>query len=116
VGVVAVGDTVEVRVGYGRLLVETIPASGSELTSGWLNRASDHVLEAFERAKDAIVNVASPAVDLIGKAAARAACPDQLEIGSGVGFSAQGDVIMAGVGADASLLARLVYDGADRPD
>jgi len=56
---VAVGDTIEVRAGHA--LVETIPASGSELISGWL----------------------------------------------------QGDVIVAGGGAHARLLAGLVYDGAD---
>jgi hypothetical protein len=113
---VAVGDTIEVRVGQARLLVETIPASGFELTSGRLNWASDHVLEAFDRAKGAIVEVPSPAVDLIGNAAAQGACPDRLEIESGVGFSAQADVIVVGVGAQASLPVRLVYDGADRPD
>jgi hypothetical protein len=115
-GVVTVGDTIGARVLQARLLIEAIPASGSELTSGRLNMTSDNVLEAFDRAKGAIVEVASPAVDLIGKAAARGACPDRLEIESGAGFSAQGDLIVVGVGAHARLLVRLVYDGADRPD
>jgi hypothetical protein len=109
-----VGDAIEVRVGEARLLVETIPVSGSELTSGRLNRASGHVLEAFERAQDAIVDVASSAVQVMGKAAARAARPDRLEIEFGLGFSAQGDVIVAGVAGHASLLVRLVYDRADQ--
>jgi hypothetical protein len=112
----AVGDTIEVRVGEARLLVETIPASGSELTSGRLNRASEHVLEAFERAQDAIAEVASSAVEVMGKAATRAARPDRLEIEFGLGFSAQGDVIVAGVAAHASLLVRLVYDSPDKKE
>jgi hypothetical protein len=116
VGVVAVGDTIEVRAGQAPLPGETIPASGSELSSGRLNRASNNVLEAFERAKDAIVEVASSVVDLIGKAAARAPGPDLLGIGSGVGFPAPDDAIVAGVSAHSSQLVRLVYDGADRPD
>jgi hypothetical protein len=110
-----VGDTIEVRVGQARLLVETVPASGSELTSGRLNRASDHVLGAFERAQDAIVEVASSAVEVVRKAEARAVRPDRLEIEFGVGFSAQGDVIVAAVEGHASLLVRLVYDRSDEP-
>lgn len=69
------GDTIEIRVRQARLLAETIPASGPELTSGRLNRASGHALEAFERAPDAIAEVASSAVQVTGKAEARAACP-----------------------------------------
>jgi hypothetical protein len=107
-----VGDTIEVRVGQARLLVEAIPASGSEPTSGRLNRASEHVLGAFERAQDAIVEVATSTVRVIEKAAKRGARPDHLEIEFGVGFSVQGDVIVAGAAAQASLLVRLVYDRA----
>lgn len=109
------GDTIEIRVRQARLLVKTIPASGPGLTSGRLNRASGHVIEAFERAPDAFVEVASAAVQVTGKAEARAARPDRLEIESGVGSSARGDVIAAGVAGHASLLVRLVHDRADQP-
>jgi hypothetical protein len=112
----AVGDTIEVRVGQTRLLVETIPASGSELTSGRLIRASEHVLEAFERAQGAIVEVASSAVQVIERAEARAVRPDRMEIEFGVGFSAQGDVVVAAVEGHASLLVRLVYERSDQED
>jgi len=115
VGGVAVGDTIEVRVGQAGLLVETIPVRGSELTSGRLDRASDHALGAVEPAQDAIVDIATSAVQVIEKAAARAVRPDRLEIEFGVGFSAQGDVIVATVEGHASLLVRLVYDRADQP-
>ncbi len=109
------GDTIETRVRQARLLAETIPARGPELTSGKLNRASGNALEASERAQDAIAEVASSAVQVTGKAEARAARPDRLEIESGAGSSARGDVIAAGVAGHASLLVRLVHDRADQP-
>ena len=108
------GDIIEVRVGQERLLVETIPVSGSELTSAKLHRPPDHVLDAFDRTKDAIIEVATSAKQVIKETAARAARPDRLEIEFGIGFTVKGDVIVAGAACNASLVVRLVYDTSDQ--
>jgi hypothetical protein len=53
------GQLVPVRVGNVEVLVEVVPTPGSERTSGRLDDAGRRVVEAFGRAQDAIVEVAS---------------------------------------------------------
>jgi Trypsin-co-occurring domain 1 len=79
---------IEVQVGRTRVLVQALPAAGTELTSGKADQAAEHVLGAFERAQDAIVEVAASTIHTIERTAQRAARPDRLELEFGISFSA----------------------------
>lgn len=102
------GRVVPIRIGDIELLLETTPVAGSEQTSG-LDTARDKVIDAYERAQRAIVELAASTADTIGQLAARAARPEKLEVEFGLKFSAQGNVIVAGASGDATLVVRLSY-------
>jgi hypothetical protein len=97
------------RVGGVDLLVEVSPVAGSEPTSAKLDRAGQAVTEAFDRAQDAIVAVASSTVTTIGRLGERSLRPDQVQVKFGLKFSAQGNVIVAGVSGEATLEVSLTY-------
>jgi hypothetical protein len=103
------GRLVPMRVGGIELLVETAPVAGSEQTAK-VGEAAGRVVDAFERAQEAIVEVAASTVDLLKQASDRGARPDHVEVQFGLKFSAQGHVILAGASAEASLTVKLVYD------
>jgi hypothetical protein len=105
------GPTIEVQVGDVELLVETTPVApvvGSELTSK-VDDVAIRASEAFARAQTAIVEVATSTVEVMRKAAARAARPDRMEVTFGLKFSANGNVILAGVAGEATLSVKLIY-------
>jgi hypothetical protein len=106
------GRVVPMQVGGVELLVETAIVAGSEQTSGRLDRAQDAVVEAFDRAQEAIVAVAASTVSTIGQLGRRSVRPDELEVKFGLKFSAQGNVIVAGAAGEATLEVTLTY----RPD
>jgi len=112
---VVAGGRIPVRIGDIEIEVETVPAAGTEATSGRTARAAANALEAFGRAQDVIVEVARSTAEMIEKAAARAVRPDRVEVEFGLRFSASGGVIMAGAAGEASLLVRLGYDSESRP-
>jgi hypothetical protein len=91
------------------LLVETTPVAGTEPTSA-LGDATDRVVDAFDRARQAIVEIAASTADVIGKAADRGAHPDHLEVEFGLKISAKGNVIVAGASGEATLRVKLTYD------
>jgi len=98
-----------VRVGETDMLVETVVVPGSQQTSK-LGDAIGQVSDAFERAQEAIVEVAASTARMIGRTAARGARPDHVEVQFGLLISAQGGVILAKVGGQASLTVTLTYD------
>lgn len=104
---------IPVRVGNAEIEVEAVAVAGTESTSGRAGRAAGSVLDAFDRAQDAIVEVARSTAEMIVKAGA-AARPDRVEVEFGLKFSASGGVIMAAVAAEASLKVTLGYDTAGR--
>lgn len=104
-----IGREIPVRVGDVEVLVETTPLAGSEPTSR-VDAAVDRVGEAFIRAQNAIVEIATSTVEIIQKTTARAARPDQLEVEFGLKFSAKGDVIVAGAAGEATLRVKIVYE------
>jgi hypothetical protein len=108
-GVVMAGREIPVRVGEVEVLVETTAVAGSEPTSR-VDAAVDRVGEAFVRAQNAIVEIATSTVETIRKTTARAARPDQLEVEFGLKFSAKGDVIVAGAAGEATLRVKIVYE------
>jgi hypothetical protein len=114
VGVVAVGRLIPVRVGNIEIEVEAVPVAGTEATSGRTAKAAGNVLEAFDRAQDAIIEVARSTAQMIDRAGV-AVRPDRVDVEFGLKFSASGTVIMAGVAGEASLKVTLGYDMAARP-
>ncbi|MFY1690002.1 CU044_2847 family protein [Plantactinospora sp. WMMB782] len=99
---------VPMRVGGVELLVEVVQVAGSEPTSR-ADAARDRVVDAFDRAQDAIVAVATSTVETAGELARRAAAPEQIEVEFGIKFSVQGNVIVAGGSGEATLTVRLTY-------
>ena len=104
-----IGQTIPVRIGGIEVLVETTPVAGTEPTSKG-SAATEHVVDAFERAKETILEVAASTAGLIGDAARRGARPDQLQVEFGLKFSVRGSIIVAGATAEAALVVRLTYD------
>ena len=98
-----------VRVGEIDLLVETVQTAGSQPTSK-LGDAMGQVSDAFERAQGAIVEVAASTARMIGRTAARGVRPDHVQVQFGLLISAQGGVILAKAGGQASLTVTLTYD------
>lgn len=97
-----------VRVGGVDVMVETVVAAGSEPTSR-LQDAERQVVDAFDRARDAMVEVAASAAEAIGRLRERAVRPEQVEVEFGLKFSAQGNVIVAGASSEASLVVKVTY-------
>jgi hypothetical protein len=112
--VVAASRLIPVRVGDIEIEVEAVPVAGTEATSGRAAKAAGSVLEAFDRAQEAIIEVAKSTAQMIDKAGA-AARPDRVDVEFGLKFSASGGVIMAGVAGEASLKVTLSYDVAAKP-
>jgi hypothetical protein len=97
------------HVGGMDLLVETMPVAGTEQTSGKLDKAQEAVGDAFDRAQSAIVAVAESTVATIGQLGKRSVHPDEMQVTFGLKFSAQGNVIVAGVAGEATLEVALTY-------
>jgi NTP-dependent ternary system trypsin peptidase co-occuring protein len=107
-GVVA-GRVIPLRVGDVELMVEASPVVGTEQTSA-LSRAQDAVTDAFGRAREMIVAVATSTVDAIHQMGEQAVRPDQVEVKFGVKFSVQGNVILANASGEANLEVKLQYN------
>ena len=102
-------QAIPVRVGDLDLLVETTVVAGTEPTSA-LGDAADRVVDAFDRAREAIVEIAASTAEVIGRAADRGAHPDHVEVEFGLKISGKGNVIVAGVSGEATLRVKLTYD------
>lgn len=96
------------RVGDVDLLVETVSVAGSEPTSR-LRNASGRVVDAFDHARDAIVEIATATGEAVGRMTHAATRPEQVEVEFGLKFSTQGTVVVAGASGEASLVVRLRY-------
>src|SRR5437899_2572910 len=106
------GALVPVRVGGVEVLVETVPVPGSERTAGRLDDAGRRVIEAFDRAQEAIVEIATQLAGTVSTMGQRAVRPDHVEVQFGLSFTAQGGVVVAGASAEASLQVTVSYDRA----
>lgn len=103
-------QVIPVRVGDVDLLATAVVVSGSEPTAGRVGQLAEQASETFAKAQDAIVGMAVSTAQVIGKAAARAARPDKMEIEFGLSFTAKGGIIIGGVSGEASLRVLLSYD------
>lgn len=108
-----VGRLVPVRVGGVDVLVEAVTPPGSEPTSGRVDEVARKVSEAFDRAQDAIVEIAVKTAGTVRAMGARAVRPEKVAVEFGVSFTATGGVVIAGASAQASLKVTITYD---RPD
>ncbi|WP_135232440.1 CU044_2847 family protein [Nocardia sp. CS682] len=91
-------------------MAETVMVPGSEPT-GTGAGVADRVGDVFERARTVITAAAFQTADLVRNLGEQAK-PDRVELEFGIGFSAKGNIIVAGSSADASLKVKLVYDGS----
>lgn len=97
------------RVGGVELLVEVSPVAGTEPTTTKLTRAGEAVTEAFDRAQEAIVAVATSTVATISQLGERSVRLDQVQVKFGLKFTAQGNVLIAGASGEATLEVSLTY-------
>jgi hypothetical protein len=93
------------------LLVEAVSVPGSEPTSR--REIMDRVQDMFVRAQNVIENIAITTAELKNSLARKSREPDHLEIEFGISFGAQGQIVLAGASAAASLKIRIVYDAND---
>ena len=102
-------NVVPIQIGDAQVLIEVVSVAGTEPTSK-PGDAAQKVLGAFETVKDTIVDMAVSTKEVIDKTVDRAVRPDHLEIQFGLKVSAQGNVIVAGASAEASITVKLTYD------
>jgi hypothetical protein len=99
-----------------QLYVETLSQGpGSEPTSGRIEDVGERVVEAFDKAQDAIVGVASKVAGAIEALAQRSIGPDELQVDFGLSFTVKGDLVVVGSSAEASLRISLTYKGDRAP-
>lgn len=113
-GVSVAGRLIPVRVGDVEIEAEVVPVAGTEATSGHAERAAENIQGAFQRAQDAIVEVAKSTAAMIEKAGPGVR-PDRVEVEFGLKFSASGGVVLAGASGEASLRVFLGYDRGGGP-
>ncbi|MEV4211498.1 CU044_2847 family protein [Micromonospora sp. NPDC049662] len=110
-------QTVPVRVGAVEVLVEVVPAAGSQQTStpGRVDRAVDYAAGAFERAQSAVEEIAVSTARTVGRVTRRVGSPESVEVEFGLKVSAKGDVIVAGAAGEASLKVKITYGASADP-
>ncbi|MGH3390349.1 MAG: CU044_2847 family protein [Actinomadura sp.] len=92
-------------------MIEVVPAAGSESTSR-LEDMGGRALDAFDRARDAVVAIAASTAEAIDRLHERAVRPEQVEVEFGLKFSAQGGVVVAGVSGESTLVVKVTYQGS----
>lgn len=103
------GQVIAVRVDGVEVLVETARVVGTEPTSIG-DRAQQQVIDAFERAQEAIIAVSTKVAGTVRQLAARGARPDKVEVEFGLKFTAKGDVIVASGAGEVALKVIVGYD------
>lgn len=99
----------ELRFGDEIVLVSTVQVPGTEST-GAAARMRERAVDALEQARDAIEAVAKSTVETAGRLRKAAIAPESIEVELGIAFTAQGGVVVAGGGVEASLVVHLTYD------
>jgi hypothetical protein len=99
----------KVRFGDTDVLVSVVQLPGTQETSAPA-RLRDHAIDALEQAQHAIKAVADSAAKTVGKLKAEAVSPATFEIELGLAFTAQGGVVVAGAGVEASIVVHLAYE------
>lgn len=97
------------RFGGADVQVSVVQLPGTENTSA-ADRLRERAVDALEQAQDAIEAVARSTTETISKLKAASASPATIEVELGLAFTAQGGVVVAGAGVQASLVVHLTYD------
>ncbi|MFC9897661.1 CU044_2847 family protein [Nocardia sp. NPDC127579] len=103
------GRVVPMRFGEVDVLVETIPAPGTQPTST-LSDAAQKVENAWDRAMTVIEAAAVSSLEMVKRLGHTSASPDRFEIEMGLSFTASGTVIVAGASGAATLKVKLTYE------
>jgi Trypsin-co-occurring domain 1 len=108
-------DYLPVRLGDVSLVIETIQLPGSEPTAGWRDVTS-RVSDAFEKAQEAIVELASKLATTVSNLETSGKRPDHLALEFGLSFTVEGNLLFVASSADASLKVTISYDRSTRTD
>jgi hypothetical protein len=98
------------QVGDVELLVEAVVPPGSEPTSGRLDQAGARVVDAFERAQAAIVEIGGKLAGSVQQLRERGAHPSSVEVAFGLKFTAKGSLVVTEASGEASLTVKITYD------
>lgn len=101
------GVVVPTEVGGIPVLVEAVAGPGFQQTGR--PKGVEKLQDMFARAEDVIEQLALSAVQIGKRVAAQSAGPDEVEVQFGLKFSTTGDIVIASVGAEASLGVKIVY-------
>jgi Trypsin-co-occurring domain 1 len=97
------------RFGDSDVGVSVVQLPGTQNTSA-ADRLRDRAVDALEQAQLAIEAVARSATNTIDKLKAANVSPSNVEIELGLAFTAQGGVVVAGAGVQASMVVHLSYE------
>ena len=97
---------IKARVGSEDVWVEAVVMPGTQKTAG---PASLHVIDAFDSAREVILEAAQKIVDATVELGRRSAAPDEVGVEFGLKFGSTGSVIIASGTAEASLKVTLTY-------
>ncbi|MFV0457807.1 MAG: CU044_2847 family protein [Actinomycetales bacterium] len=96
---------VTVELGDTQVLVEAAVAPGSEPTSG----PAAKVMEAFDNARDAVVEIGVKVAHSLDELARRSARPEEMTVQFGLTVATSGTVLVAQGSAEATLAVTMTY-------
>lgn len=99
----------ELRFGDQIVSVAAVQPPGTEPTSA-VDKLSEKAVDALTKAQSTIEAVAHSAAETVARLAKAATSPASVEVELGIAFSAQGGIIVAGGGVEASIVVHLTYD------
>jgi len=99
----------ELRFGDQTVVVAAVLSPGTESTSS-ADRLRERAVDALEQASSAIEAVAKSTAQTAGRLKKAAMAPASVEVELGIAFTAQGNVVVAGAGVQASIVVHLSYD------
>ncbi|WP_194904355.1 CU044_2847 family protein [Catenulispora rubra] len=91
------------------VLIETTDSPSGITNTAGRGRSVEAVADAFAASQQAIERIAAQVAATGARIAAKVSAPEQMEIQFGIKFSANGHVILAGIGAEATLNVKLTY-------
>lgn len=105
------GVLVPSQLGEVDIFIEARQAPGSEPTSGRPGEAAQRLLEAFDRAQAAIVQLGRRVVASAQELQREAAAPESIEVQFGLSFTTSGKLVLVEASGEASLTVTLKYPG-----
>ncbi|MFN8097374.1 MAG: CU044_2847 family protein [Dermatophilaceae bacterium] len=97
---------VHTRIGDTDVWVSAVQTPGTQQTAG---SAADRLVDAFDKARDVMVELGGKVADAVETMAARGAHPDEVSVEFGLSISTEGSIIFAAASAEASLAVTVTY-------